>query len=62
VRIPLATEREQGNVRIEQCATISCGYAVKSNERILINMKPTDTKWTGRIHDPDSAATMTRRW
>ena len=31
-----------------------CGYAVKTGEKILINMKPQDTKWTGQIHDPDS--------
>ena len=31
-----------------------CGYAVKTGEKILINMKPSDTKWTGRIHDPNS--------
>jgi uncharacterized protein (DUF2147 family) len=49
-----ATEENKGNVRIEQCGENLCGYAVKSNERILINMKPTDTKWVGRIHDPDS--------
>ena len=49
-----ATEENKGNVRIEQCGENLCGYAVKTNERILINMKPTDTKWVGRIHDPDS--------
>jgi uncharacterized protein (DUF2147 family) len=49
-----ATEENKGNVRIEQCGTNLCGYAVKTNERILINMKPSDNKWSGRIHDPDS--------
>src|SRR5262245_5261073 len=49
-----ATEENKGNVRIEQCGDNLCGYAVKTNERILINMKPSDTKWVGRIHDPDS--------
>jgi uncharacterized protein (DUF2147 family) len=49
-----ATEENKGNVRIEQCGENLCGYAVKTNERILINMKPTDSKWVGRIHDPDS--------
>jgi uncharacterized protein (DUF2147 family) len=49
-----ATEENKGNVRIEQCGTNLCGYAVKTNERILINMKPEDNKWVGRIHDPDS--------
>jgi uncharacterized protein (DUF2147 family) len=49
-----ATEENKGNVRIEQCGTNLCGYAVKTNEKILINMKPQDSKWTGKIHDPDS--------
>jgi uncharacterized protein (DUF2147 family) len=49
-----ATEENRGNVRIEECGTNLCGYAVKSGERILINMKPEGSKWTGRIHDPDS--------
>ncbi|WP_426614122.1 DUF2147 domain-containing protein [Bradyrhizobium sp. McL0616] len=49
-----ATEENKGNVRVEQCGTDLCGYAEKSNERILINMKPDGAKWSGRIHDPDS--------
>ena len=49
-----ATEEDKGNVRIEPCGANLCGYAVKSGERVLINMKPEGSKWTGRIHDPDS--------
>lgn len=49
-----STEDNKGNVRIEECGTSLCGYAVNSNEKILINMKPQGAKWTGRIHDPDS--------
>ena len=49
-----ATEETKGNVRVEQCGTNLCGYAEKTNERILINMKPDGAKWSGRIHDPDS--------
>lgn len=49
-----ATEENKGNVRIEECGASLCGYAVKTGEKILINMKPQDTKWSGRIHDPDS--------
>lgn len=49
-----ATEANKGNVRVEQCGTNLCGYAEKTNERILINMKPDGAKWSGRIHDPDS--------
>ena len=49
-----ATEENKGNVRVEQCGVNLCGYAAKTNERILINMKPEGAKWSGRIHDPDS--------
>ncbi|UGA41176.1 DUF2147 domain-containing protein [Bradyrhizobium quebecense] len=49
-----ATEENKGNVRVEACGANLCGYSVKSNERILINMKPDGSKWSGRIHDPDS--------
>src|SRR6185295_17387225 len=49
-----ATEENKGNVRIETCGDNLCGYAVKNNERILINMKPSDAKWVGRIFDPES--------
>ena len=49
-----ATEENKGNVRVEQCGANLCGYAVNSGERILINMKPQESKWVGRIHDPDS--------
>ncbi len=49
-----ATEDNKGNVRIEECGANICGYAVKTGEKILINMKPQGNKWTGRIRDPDS--------
>jgi uncharacterized protein (DUF2147 family) len=49
-----ATEENKGNVRIEECGTNLCGYAVKTGEKILISMKPEGSKWRGRIHDPDS--------
>jgi uncharacterized protein (DUF2147 family) len=45
---------EQGSVRVEPCGPNLCGYAVKTRENILINVKPSDTKWTDRIHHPDS--------
>jgi uncharacterized protein (DUF2147 family) len=48
-----ATEANKGNVRIEPCGANLCGYAEKSGEKILINMKPSDNKWVGRIHDPE---------
>lgn len=49
-----STEEDKGSVRIEQCGPNLCGYATGSGEKILIDMKPVDSKWTGRIHDPDS--------
>ena len=51
-----ATEDNKGHVRIEECGPNLCGYAEKGGEKILINMKPTGSKWTGRIHDPDSGS------
>jgi uncharacterized protein (DUF2147 family) len=52
-----ATEENKGNVRIESCGQNLCGYSVPSNEKILINMRPQDSRWTGHIHDPDSGRT-----
>ena len=49
-----ATEENKGNVRVEPCGENLCGYAEKTGEQILIGMKPSGSKWTGRIHDPDS--------
>ena len=49
-----ATEENKGNVRIEECGANLCGYSVNTGERILINMKPQGSMWTGRIHDPSS--------
>jgi len=51
-----ATQDNKGNVQIEQCGQNLCGYAEKTHESILINMKPSNNKWTGRIHDPDSGS------
>jgi hypothetical protein len=48
------TEEDKGEVRIEQCGQNLCGFAVKTGEKILVNMKPSDSKWVGQIHDPDS--------
>ncbi|MDO9562721.1 MAG: DUF2147 domain-containing protein, partial [Bradyrhizobium sp.] len=49
-----ATEKNKGNVRIEECGKNLCGYAEKTGKKILINMKPQASNWTGTIHDPDS--------
>jgi uncharacterized protein (DUF2147 family) len=51
-----ATEENKGDVRIEECGQNLCGYAVKTGVKILISMKPSGSKWTGRIHDPDSGS------
>jgi hypothetical protein len=48
------TEDDKGNVRIEPCGADLCGYSVNTGEKILINMRPEDSKWVGRIHDPSS--------
>jgi uncharacterized protein (DUF2147 family) len=52
-----ATEENKGMVRIEQCGQNLCGNAVKTGEKVLINMKPSEAKWIGKIHDPDSGKT-----
>ena len=49
-----STEENKGDVRIEECGANLCGYSVNTGARILINMKPQGSKWSGRIHDPDS--------
>jgi uncharacterized protein (DUF2147 family) len=57
------TEEKEGKVRIEQCGVNLCGYSVdaksnKNGEQVLINMKPgKDSKWSGRILDPNSGST-----
>jgi uncharacterized protein (DUF2147 family) len=57
------TEEREGKVRIEQCGANLCGYAVdarsnQNGEQVLINMKPgTDSKWSGRIFDPNTGST-----
>jgi uncharacterized protein (DUF2147 family) len=56
------TEEKQGLVRIEACGGDLCGYSVdaktnQNGEKVLIDMKPVnDTRWTGRIHDPNSGS------
>jgi uncharacterized protein (DUF2147 family) len=56
------TEEKEGKVRIQPCGANLCGYAVdaKSNangEQVLINMKPGQGKWSGRILDPNTGST-----
>ena len=56
------TEKKEGRVRIEACGDNVCGYSVDSRtnenkEKILINMKPSGSKWTGKIYDPKSGST-----
>jgi len=50
------TQDDKGNVQIEQCGQNLCGYSEKTREPILINMKPSNNKWTGRIHDPEGGS------
>jgi uncharacterized protein (DUF2147 family) len=49
-----STEENKGDIRVESCGSDLCGVAVNTGEKILINMKPVDNKWTGRIHDPNA--------
>jgi len=49
-----AAEDNRGNVRIEQCGDNLCGFAEKGGEKVLINMKPQGSKWSGRVMDPDT--------
>ena len=57
-----ATEENKGNVRIEECGQNLCGYAVKTGEKILINMKPQDFQMDRhRSTIPTAAAITTRR-
>jgi uncharacterized protein (DUF2147 family) len=56
------TEEKEGKIRIEQCGANLCGFSVdaKSNangEQVLMNMKPGQGKWSGRILDPNSGST-----
>jgi uncharacterized protein (DUF2147 family) len=49
-----ATEENKGSVRVEACGANLCGFTDHTNEKILINMRPQDSKWVGLIHDPKS--------
>jgi len=56
------TEKNEGKIRIENCGSDICGYAMDkkteaNGEKILINMKPGDSKWAGKIYDPKSGST-----
>ena len=56
-----ATEDNKGNIRVEQCGTNLCGYAEKTNDQILINMKPDGANGAAASTTPIPAATTTRR-
>lgn len=52
---------KDGKVRIEQCGPNLCGYSIdkrtgRNGEQVLINMRPGNNKWTGRIVDPSSGS------
>jgi len=56
------TEEKEGKVRIEACGSNLCGYSIdartnQNKEKVLINMRPTGAKWSGRIHDPKGGGT-----
>jgi hypothetical protein len=51
---------KEGKVRIEPCGANLCGYSIdrsnRNGEQVLINMRPGNNKWTGRIVDPSSGS------
>jgi hypothetical protein len=52
---------KDGKVRIEPCGPNLCGYSIdkktgRNGEQVLINMRPGNNKWTGRIVDPSSGS------
>ena len=56
------TEKNEGKVHIVNCGVNLCGYAVNAKtgadgEQVLINMKPGDGGWHGRIHDTRGGGT-----
>lgn len=56
------TEEKEGRVRIEACGSNLCGYSLdtktnQNKEKVLINMRPSGAKWSGRIHDPKGGGT-----
>jgi uncharacterized protein (DUF2147 family) len=56
------TEEKEGKVRIEACGSNLCGYSIdastnRNKDKVLINMRPTGAKWSGRIHDPKGGGT-----
>lgn len=56
------TEKKEGRVRIEECGANLCGYSVdartsENKEKVLINMRPSGSKWSGKIYDPKSGST-----
>ena len=56
------TEENEGKVRIEACGSNLCGYAIdektgQNGDKVLVNMKPTGAKWSGRIYDPNGGST-----
>lgn len=57
------TEKNEGKIRIENCGNDICGYAMDkktdaNGQKILINMKPGDNEWAGKIYDPKSGSTF----
>ena len=57
------TEKNAGRVRIEECGANLCGYTVEKDnsngKRVLIDMKPSGSRWNGRIQDVRSGKIYT---
>lgn len=51
------TEEKHGQVRIEACGSALCGYSIdartsQNKDKVLIDMRASGARWSGRIRDP----------
>jgi uncharacterized protein (DUF2147 family) len=57
------TEKNAGRVRIQECGTSLCGYVVEKDssngKQVLMDMKPSGSRWNGRINDVRSGKIYT---
>lgn len=55
------SEKKEGKIRVEECGSNLCGYSIEKNgsngAKVLVNMKPSGSKWSGTIKDPRGGGT-----